>query len=120
MSRIFREITESVIITNMSGHSHWSTIKHKKQANDKEKGKLFSKVSREIIMAINSGGGVTDPDNNIALRGALDKAKEVNMPKDNIERLIERVTTKAENLTEVIYEALGPYGISLLIKTNGS
>jgi YebC/PmpR family DNA-binding regulatory protein len=101
----------------MSGHSHWSTIKHKKQANDKERGKLFSKVSREIIMAINTGGGVTDPDNNITLRSALDKAREVNMPKENIERLIERVTSKAENLTEVIYEALGPNGISLLIKT---
>ncbi len=101
----------------MSGHSHWATIKRKKEANDHERGKLFSKVTREIMLAIQEGGGITDPGANIRLRSAMEKAKEVNMPKDNIQRIIDRVKERRENISEVVYEAIGPSGISYVIKT---
>jgi len=101
----------------MSGHSHWATIKRKKEANDQEKGRLFAKLTREIMLAISEGGGVTDPGKNVRLRAAVEKAKEGNMPKDNINRLIERLKQRAEAVTEVIYEALGPDPINFIIKT---
>ena len=74
----------------MSGHSHWATIKHKKGAVDAKRGKLWSKLSRAIIIAASNGGG--DPTMNLKLRYAIDKAREVSMPKDNIERAIKRGT----------------------------
>jgi len=101
----------------MSGHSHWATIKRKKEANDQEKGRLFAKLTREIMLAISEGGGVTDPGKNVRLRAAIEKAKEGNMPKDNINRLITRLQERAEAVTEVIYEALGPDPINFIIKT---
>jgi transcriptional/translational regulatory protein YebC/TACO1 len=79
----------------MSGHSHWANIKGKKEAADQQKGKVFSKVSREIILAINQGNGNIDPAQNIQLRSAIDKAKAVNMPKENIQRLIDRIKLRA-------------------------
>ena len=100
----------------MSGHSHWSTIKHKKAANDQERGRVFAKVSREIILAISLGGG-PNPDKNLRLRAAMETAKEVNMPKSNINRLLERAIQKVEQVTEVVYEALGQNDISYIIKT---
>src|SRR6266705_3369262 len=77
----------------MSGHSHWATIKHKKGAVDAKRGKLFSKLSRAIIIAARHGGG--DPSMNLKLRYAIDKAREVSMPRDNIERAIKRGTGEA-------------------------
>src|SRR5438093_13729801 len=74
----------------MSGHSHWATIKHKKAAIDAKRGKLWSKLSRAIFIAAKHGGG--DPSMNLKLRYAIDKAREVSMPKDNIERAIKRGT----------------------------
>ena len=99
----------------MSGHSHWATIKHKKGAIDAKRGKLFSKLSRAIIIAARHGGG--DPDANLKLRYAIDKAREVSMPKDNIERAIKRGTGETEGLTfeEIQYEGYGPGGVAILV-----
>jgi len=100
----------------MSGHSHWATIKHKKGAIDAKRGKLFSKLSRAIIIAARHGGG--DPEMNLKLRYAIDKARQVSMPKDNIERAVKRGTGEMEGLTfeEVVYEGYGPGGVAILIE----
>jgi YebC/PmpR family DNA-binding regulatory protein len=99
----------------MSGHSHWATIKHKKGAADAKRGKLWSKLSRAIIIAARHGGG--DPTMNLKLRYAIDKARQVSMPKDNIERAIKRGTGEMEGLTfeEITYEGIGPGGVAILI-----
>ena len=101
----------------MSGHSKWSTIKRQKGANDAKRGALFTKVAREIIVAAKSGGG--DPDANYRLRLAIDKARSVNMPMDNIKRAIERATGGGEgnDFEEIIYEGYGPGGIAILVET---
>jgi len=101
----------------MSGHSKWSQIKHKKAAEDAKRSKYFSKLSAMITVAAREGGG--DPEKNPKLRVAIDKAKEFNMPKDNIERAIKRGTGELEGvkLEEVIFEAYGPEGVGILIKT---
>ena len=100
----------------MSGHSHWATIKHKKGAIDAKRGKLFSKLSRAIIIAARHGGG--DPEMNLKLRYAIDKARQVSMPKDNIERAIKRGTGEMEGLTfeEITYEGYGPGGVAMLVE----
>jgi YebC/PmpR family DNA-binding regulatory protein len=100
----------------MSGHSKWSTIKHKKAATDARRGKLFTRLAREITVAAREGGG--DLDTNFNLRLAVDKAKSANMPKDNIERAIKRGTgeLKGEDLVEVVYEGYAPNGVALLIQ----
>jgi YebC/PmpR family DNA-binding regulatory protein len=99
----------------MSGHSHWATIKHKKGAADARRGKLWSKLSRAIIIAARSGGG--DPTMNLKLRYAIDKAREVSMPKDNIERAIKRGTGEVEGAVfeEITYEGFGPGGVAVLV-----
>ncbi len=99
----------------MSGHSHWATIKHKKGAIDAKRGKLWSKLSRAIIIAARHGGG--DPTMNLKLRYAIDKARQVSMPKDNIERAIKRGTGEMEGLTfeEITYEGIGPGGVAFLV-----
>jgi YebC/PmpR family DNA-binding regulatory protein len=99
----------------MSGHSHWATIKHKKGAIDAKRGKLWSKLSRAIIIAARSGGG--DPTMNLKLRYAIDKAREVSMPKDNIERAIKRGTGELEGMTyeEITYEGFAPGGVAVLV-----
>src|SRR5688572_15781261 len=99
----------------MSGHSHWATIKHKKGALDAKRGKLWSKLSRAIIIAARHGGG--DPVMNLKLRYAIDKAREVSMPKDNIERAIKRGTgdLEGQSFEEITYEGFGPGGVALLI-----
>ena len=99
----------------MSGHSHWATIKHKKGATDAKRGKLWSKLSRAIIIAAKNGGG--DPTMNLKLRYAIDKAREVSMPKDNIERAIKRGTGEVEGLVfeEITYEGFGPGGVAVLV-----
>jgi YebC/PmpR family DNA-binding regulatory protein len=100
----------------MSGHSHWATIKHKKGAIDAKRGKLFSKLSRAIIIAARHGGG--DPEMNLKLRYAIDKARQVSMPKDNIERAIKRGTGEVEGMTfeEITYEGIGPGGVAFLVE----
>jgi YebC/PmpR family DNA-binding regulatory protein len=99
----------------MSGHSHWATIKHKKGAIDAKRGKLWSKLSRAIIIAARHGGG--DPTMNLKLRYAIDKAREVSMPKDNIERAIKRGTGELEGMTyeEISYEGFAPGGIAIMV-----
>src|SRR6201998_3997911 len=100
----------------MSGHSHWATIKHKKGAADAKRGKLWSKLSRAIIIAARHGGG--DPTMNLKLRYAIDKARAVSMPKDNIERAIKRGTGEMEGVVfeEVSYEGFGPGGVAFLVE----
>jgi YebC/PmpR family DNA-binding regulatory protein len=99
----------------MSGHSHWATIKHKKGATDAKRGKLWSKLSRAIIIAAKHGGG--DPDMNLKLRYAIDKARQVSMPKDNIERAIKRGTGETDGAVfeELTYEGYGPGGVAVLV-----
>jgi YebC/PmpR family DNA-binding regulatory protein len=99
----------------MSGHSHWATIKHKKGAVDAKRGKLWSKLSRAIIIAAKHGGG--DPNMNLKLRYAIDKARAVSMPKDNIERAIKRGTgdTDGAIFEELTYEGYGPGGVAMLV-----
>jgi YebC/PmpR family DNA-binding regulatory protein len=99
----------------MSGHSHWATIKHKKGAIDAKRGKLWSKLSRAIIIAARHGGG--DPTMNLKLRYAIDKARQVSMPKDNIERAIKRGTGDVEGMVfeEITYEGIGPGGVGILV-----
>ncbi len=100
---------------NMSGHSKWSTIKRKKAINDKQRSGVFSKMSRLISISVKEGGGITDPDKNFRLRLALERAKSSNMPKDTIERAIEKASGEGDTLTEIVYEGFGPGGSSLLI-----
>ncbi len=99
----------------MSGHSHWATIKHKKGAIDAKRGKLWSKLSRAIIIAARNGGG--DPTMNLKLRYAIDKAREVSMPKDNIDRAIKRGTGDVEGMIfeEITYEGFGPGGVAVMV-----
>lgn len=99
----------------MSGHSKWSKIKRKKGARDAKRGKLFSKLSRTISVAAREGGG--DPEMNFTLRMAIDKAKEANMPNDNIERAIARGTGDDEDgrLEKAVYGGYGPGGVAIAI-----
>jgi YebC/PmpR family DNA-binding regulatory protein len=100
----------------MSGHSKWSTIKRQKGANDARRGAVFTKVAREISVAARAGGG--DPDANYRLRLAMDKARSVNMPLDNIKRAIEKATGggEAEQFEEIVYEGYGPGGVAILVE----
>jgi YebC/PmpR family DNA-binding regulatory protein len=99
----------------MSGHSHWATIKHKKGAVDARRGKLWSKLSRAIIIAAKNGGG--DPNMNLKLRYAIDKARQVSMPNDNIHRAIKRGTGEVEGMVfeEITYEGFGPGGVAVMV-----
>jgi len=99
----------------MSGHSKWSTIKHKKGANDAKRAQIFSRASKLIILAAQSGGG--DPETNYALKTAIDGARKVNMPKDNIDRAIKSALggDGANRIEEVVYEAMGPEGSAFII-----
>lgn len=101
----------------MSGHNKWSSIKHKKGAQDAKRGKIFTKIIKEITVAARNGGG--DPDTNPALRTAVNKAKSENMPKDNIERAIKKGTGELEGVDyiELTYEGYGPGGVAILIET---
>ncbi len=100
----------------MSGHSKWSTIKHKKAAVDAKRGKLFTRLAKEITIAAREGGG--DPAFNNRLALAIDKAKAANMPKDNIERAVKRGTGELEGLelVEITYEAYAPHGVGLIVE----
>ncbi|NBO91483.1 MAG: YebC/PmpR family DNA-binding transcriptional regulator [Planctomycetia bacterium] len=99
----------------MAGHSHWANIQHKKGITDAKRGRLWSKLSRAIIIAARNGGG--DPVMNLKLRYAIDKARAVSMPKDNIERAIKRGIgeTDGQTFDEINYEGFGPAGIAILV-----
>jgi len=101
----------------MSGHSKWATIKRQKGANDARRGQLFTKLGREIAVAAREGGA--DPDANFRLRLVLEKARQANMPKDNIDRAIKRGTgdgADAMQMEEQIYEGYGPHGTAILLQ----
>ena len=101
----------------MSGHSKWSSIKHKKGAADAKRGKLFSKLSRAIIVAAKEGGG--DPSGNLALQNAIEKAKSYSMPKDNIDRAIAKgsgADADASAFEVVVYEGYGPSGVAVIVE----
>jgi len=99
----------------MSGHSKWSTIKRKKGKTDAVRGKIFSKISKEIMSAAKIGGG--DPNANPRLRLAIDKAKQANMPNDNIKRAIDKGTGGGEGVTleQITYEGYGPQGVAIMV-----
>jgi YebC/PmpR family DNA-binding regulatory protein len=101
----------------MSGHSKWSSIKHKKGAADAKRGKLFSKLSRAIIVATKEGGA--DPAGNLSLQNAIEKARSYSMPKENIERAIARgsgADSDAQAFETVVYEGYGPNGVAVLVE----
>jgi len=99
----------------MSGHSHWSGIKHKKEITDKKRGKIFSNLAKIIEIAARRG---KDPDSNPSLRMAIEKAKSYNLPNENIDRAIKKGTgeTKGNQAEEIIYEAYGPNGTPIIIE----
>src|SRR5881409_2044356 len=101
----------------MSGHSKWSSIKHKKGAADARRGKLFSKLARALIVAAREGG--PDPAANLALQNAIEKARSYSMPKDNIERAIARgsgADSDAQAFEQVVYEGYGPSGVAVIVE----
>ena len=101
----------------MSGHSKWSSIKHKKGAADAKRGKLFSKLSRAIIVAAKEGG--PDPAGNLALQNAIEKARSYSMPKENIERAVAKGAgegTEGSSFETVVYEGYGPEGVAVLVE----
>ena len=103
----------------MSGHSKWANIKRQKMANDKVKGSTFSKLSKLLTLSVIEGGGMKDPENNVRLRLAIEKAHAANMPKENINRAIERGAGPDKSLIrEVIYEGFGPGGVALMIQSS--
>lgn len=97
---------------DMSGHSHFATIKRQKAINDAAKGNVFSKMARAIMIAAKNGA---DPDMNFKLRFEIDKARAVSMPRENIDRAIAKATTDAASLEEIMYEGFGPAGISVMV-----
>jgi YebC/PmpR family DNA-binding regulatory protein len=100
----------------MSGHNKWSTIKHKKGAADAKRGKIFSKIIKEISIAARMGGG--DPDGNPRLRVAVNAARSANMPKENVDRAIKRGTGELDgvNYEEIVYEGYGPGGVAVIVE----
>ena len=102
----------------MSGHSKWATIKRQKGANDAKRGQVFTKLSKAITIAVRQGGGSPDLNTNFKLRLAVEAARSANIPKDNIERAIERASGKqAADLEETVYEGFGPGGFSVVVET---
>lgn len=99
----------------MAGHSKWANIKHRKGAQDKKRAKVFSKCSKAIMSAVRQGG--SDPDMNLTLRYAIDKARAVSMPRDNIDRAIKSASGEGEgaNYEEVVYEGYGPGGVAVMV-----
>ncbi len=101
----------------MSGHSKWSTIKRKKGANDAQRAKIFTKIAREIIVAVKAGG--PDPENNSSLKDVIAKARSNNMPNDNINRTIKKASgdTESDNYESITYEGYGPNGVAVIVNT---
>jgi len=103
----------------MSGHSKWATIHRQKEVTDQKRGQVFTKLANAIIVSVRDSGGMTDPEHNFKLRLAIEKARGVNMPKENIQRAIDRAAGKGEGQTfsEVTYEGYGPGGVGVLVET---
>ncbi len=101
----------------MSGHSKWANIKHKKEKSDAKKGKIFTKLGREITVIVKAGGA--DPESNSKLRDVIAKAKANNMPNDNIDRCIKKASGElgADNYEEITYEGYGPNGVAVIVET---
>ncbi|HEV2123334.1 MAG TPA: YebC/PmpR family DNA-binding transcriptional regulator, partial [Chloroflexota bacterium] len=102
----------------MAGHSKWAQIKRQKGANDAKRGQMFTKLTREIASAAREGGG--DTDANLRLRLAVQRARQINMPQENIQRAIQRATGGGDSesqLDEVVYEGYGPGGVAILVET---
>jgi len=99
----------------MSGHSKWSTIKRKKGAIDSKRSKIFSRIIKEISIAVSEGGN-SDPDGNPRLRLAIANAKNANMPKDNIQRAISKADKDSSSLEEIVYEGYGPKGVAIFVE----
>lgn len=102
----------------MSGHSKWSTIKRQKETQDQKRGQVFTKIGRAVTVAVKEGGSA-DPSTNFSLRLAIEKAKVANMPKENIQRAIDRALGKGEKASdwqEVTYEGFGPENIAIIVK----
>jgi YebC/PmpR family DNA-binding regulatory protein len=115
--RCFLQVFHSYLLgAYMSGHSHWAGIKYKKAVNDARRGKIWSKLARTIIVAAKNGGG--DPDLNLPLRYAIDKAKAANMPKDTIAKAIKKGTGElgTVNFEEVVYEGYAPGGVAIMVE----
>lgn len=100
----------------MSGHSKWANIKYRKAKVDAQRGKIFTRLGRELMVAVKEGG--PDPENNVRLKLAVQKAREANMPNENIARVIQRASGEAggENFTEALYEGYGPGGVAVLLE----
>jgi YebC/PmpR family DNA-binding regulatory protein len=113
----FRLNKKQLLEKSMAGHSKWANIKHRKAAQDKKRGAKFTKLSKEITVVVKIGGG--DPEGNPRLRTLLDKARSINMPKDNIDRAIKKGTGELPgvNYEEHTYEGYGPHGIAVIVKT---
>ena len=108
------QLPERFLAENMSGHSKWSKIKHQKDITDKKKGQLFSKLSKLISLAARKG---PNPERNLELKNAIEQARSFNMPSDNIERAVKKVSDKSSaQLEELLIEAIGPGNIALRIK----
>ena len=100
----------------MSGHSKWANIKHKKEKTDAQRAKVFTKIGKEITIAVKEGGG--DPNSNSKLRDLIQKAKSNNVPNDNIERTIKKALgSTSENYEEVVYEGYGPGGVAVIVES---
>lgn len=104
----------------MSGHSKWATIHRQKEVKDAKRGQVFTKLARAITVAVQEGGGITDPNQNFKLRLEIEKAHSMNMPKDNIQRAIKRATGEGGEgkLEPVTYEGYGPSGVAIMIETS--
>ena len=100
----------------MSGHSKWANIKNRKGAQDKKRSESFTRTSRDILTAIRLGGGNTNPDANLGLKMAIEKAREVNMPKENVDRLLTRFEERKANLVAMTLEGYGPFGVPMVIE----
>ncbi len=100
----------------MSGHSHFATIKRQKESKDAAKGNIFGKLSKMISIAIKAGGG-PNPDMNFKLRVAIEKARQNNMPKENIDRILKSAMEKADSIEEITYEGFGPFGSAFIVET---
>ena len=100
----------------MSGHSKWANIKHKKEKTDAQKAKVFTKIGKEMAVAVKAGGG--DPNSNSKLRDLIQKAKANNVPNDNIDRIIKKAMgSTGEDYEEITYEGYGPGGVAVIVET---
>lgn len=100
----------------MSGHSKWANIKNRKGAQDKKRSEVFTRVSKDIMTAIRESGGNANPESNSGLREAIEKSRAVNMPKENIERLLRRFEERKNNLSNGVFEGFGPFGVPMMIE----